>query len=362
MTDPRVIVFSQRGLRPKVSRCSGFEFEDVVASVTNAQVLSPIHSKFSTLGEPLVNRFNKRFSVGSKVDAPFRCPPISGNHDVMFALFQLPSDLVALSGIRDSNQFGMSVCFIEEMWAADLDRWKGHIERLNEFDHVFLASAGTVEALQQRLTTPVSFLPFGIDSLRFGPSDIDAPRHIDVNNIGRRSEITHQAIRKWAADNQRFYYFDTFTPGYVYDFRQHRQMLAQLDKSSSFIITNRGVGANPDRTNWQEELSFKYFEAVASGGVIVGRPPEIPEFGKLFDWEDAYIDVPFDCPEIGEVLTDLENDHPRIRRARLQSVRAGYERHDVLYRVQEIFESIGVPLGESAQARQAELQARANNL
>lgn len=359
MSDPRVVVFSQRGLRPKVSRCSGFEFEDVLASITNAQIVSPTHNRFTPLAEPLVNRLNKRFSFGSKVDAPFGCATISAQHDVMFALFQLPSDLVALSAMRDSTKFTAKVCFIEEMWAADLDRWRGHVERLNDFDHVFLASAGTVAPLQERLNVPVSFLPFGVDSLRFGPPGL-ADRPIDVTNIGRRSAITHGALRDWTSSTDRMYYFDTFTPGYVYDFREHREVLASINKASKYIITNRGVGANPERTNHQGELSFKFFEAVASGGIMLGEPPAIPEFEKLFDWEDAHIAVPFDCADIGEILEDLDADTTRSERARIRNIKAGYERHDAMYRVEEVFETLGIPLGEKAAARRAELQSRSD--
>ncbi len=362
VTNPRVVVFSQRGLRPKVSRCSGFEFEDVLASVTNAQIVSPTHNRFTPLAEPLINRLNKRFVLGAKVDAPFGCATISAQHDILFALFQLPSDLVALSALRDSDRFAKKICFIEEMWAADLDRWKGHIERLNEFDHVFLASAGTVSALQQRLTTPVSFLPFGVDALKFGPRDADKPRPIDVNNIGRRSAVTHLALREWARSTGRMYYFDTFTPGYVYDFREHRELLATVNQASKYVITNRGIGANPERTNWQAELSFKYFEVVASGGIIVGEPPTMPEFEKLFDWEDASVDVPFDCADIGDVLEELDADPARVARARKLNLRAGYERHDGLYRVEEMFEAVGVSLGDKAAERRAELLKRSNAL
>ncbi len=367
MTDPRVVVFSQRGLRPKVSRCSGFEFEDVLASVTNAQIVSPTHNRFTPLAEPLVNRFNKRFSFGSKLDAPFGCATISAQHDLLFALFQLPSDLVALSAIRDSSNFAYKVCFIEEMWAADLDRWRGHVERLNEFDHVFLASAGTVAPLQERLDVPVSYLPFGVDALRFAPdsstpttASVDRP--IDINNIGRRSAITHGALRDWTNRTGRMYYFDTFTPGYVYDFREHREVLASINKASKFVITNRGVGANPDRTNHQDELSFKFFEAVASGCIMLGEPPTIPEFEKLFDWEDAHIAIPFDCPDIGEILEELEADTARCERARKLNLRAGFERHDGLHRVEEIFGTLGIPLGDKAAARRADLQSRADAL
>ncbi len=357
-----MVVFSQRGLRPKVSRCSGFEFEDVLASISNAQIVSPTHNRFTPLAEPLVNRFNKRFSFGSKVDAPFGCATISAQHDLLFALFQLPSDLVALSALRDATNFVHKVCFIEEMWAADLDRWRGHVERLNEFDHVFLASAGTVAALQERLDVPVSYLPFGVDSLRFAPADPAADRPIVVNNIGRRSAITHGALRDWSRRTGSMYYFDTFTPGYVYDFREHREVLASINQASKYVITNRGVGANPDRTNFQDELSFKFFEAVASGCILIGEPPTIPEFEKLFDWDDAHIAAPFDCPDIGAIIEELEDDPERCHRARIKNLRAGFERHDALYRVEDVFASLEIELGDKAADRRAELQTRADSL
>ena len=39
--DRTVLIFSQRNLNDNVSRCSGFEFEDVIADIETARIVAP---------------------------------------------------------------------------------------------------------------------------------------------------------------------------------------------------------------------------------------------------------------------------------------------------------------------------------
>ena len=78
----------------------------------------------------------------------------------------------------------------------------------------------------------------------------------------------------------------------------------------------------------QEALPARYFETAAAGGVLVGRPPTVPEFTEEFGWDDAVIDAPFDDPDMPERITELAADPDRLDRIR----RAQHRRDDAASR------------------------------
>ena len=354
---PRVLVLSQRDLRPRVSRCVGYEFEGLVAKLSDTEWAVPHQSPAGFLPEVAVNRMNKRFRSAAVLKAPFpRLEPGDG-FDVMLATMQLPSDLTTLAAVPNwRKRTQKAVCYIEEMWAVELDRWQGHIKLLDQFDHVFLGSLGTVDALQARLKTKVSYLPFGVDALRF-MAPPGAPRWIDVMNIGRRSPITHRALLDWADTSERLYYYDSFTPGDFYDVAQHRRLLAGLMKRTKIAITNRGIGARPFETGGQEELAFRYFEAAAAGAVLLGSPPNTGVTSTIFGWEDALIEAPFDAPMMGEFVGDLLSQSDRVAAISARNTRESLLRHDHVYRWETMLKAVEVKPGDLVEQRKATLLA-----
>ena len=54
---------------------------------------------------------------------------------------------------------------------------------------------------------------------------------------------------------------------------------------------------------------------------MIGEAPRTEEFRQQFDWPDAVIDLPFDSPDIGRILADLNADPKRLRTVRHNNVR-----------------------------------------
>ena len=128
-------------------------------------------------------------------------------------------------------------------------------------------------------------------------------------------------------------------------------MLATILKHSRYFIANRSHVNNPEFTAGRDEISARFYEGVAAGTVMIGEAPRTEEFKRQFDWPDAVIHVPFDSPDIGDILADLNGDPGRLQAVRGKNVREAARRHDWLYSIRIVFDVLGLPPTESMEAR-----------
>jgi hypothetical protein len=186
---------------------------------------------------------------------------------------------------------------------------------------------------------------------RFAPTSLDQPRPIDVSYIGRRSQVTHQALLEEAERQRGFYYYDTVAASgadlknrtfSVDSPHEHRRMLATILKHSRYFIANRSYVNKPEFTTGRDEISPRFYEGAAAGTVMIGEAPRVEEFKRQFDWADAVIPVPFDSPDIGRILADLDGDPERLRAIRRNNAREAALRHDWLQRIQVVFDVLGL--------------------
>ena len=84
---------------------------------------------------------------------------------------------------------------------------------------------------------------------------------------------------------------------------------------------------------------------------MIGEAPRTEEFKQQFDWPDAVIHLPFDSPDIGRILADLNSDPERLRAVRRNNVREAARRHDWLHRIQVVFKTLQLAPTEKMQAR-----------
>lgn len=362
-TDPTCVVVSQRALSRELSRCYGYELEDVLVGLTGGRLVAPTPRRsFGGRGaaaEKVVNQIRRRTKgrvtppSGLTVDAP---GPVA---DVLYAHVQLFRDVPSMRALGDLARWAtVSVCYIEEVWARDLRSMAPFVADLEAFDHVFIGVEGTVGPLSEALSTPVSYLPYSVDTLVFAPS-ARRERWIDVTNIGRRSPVTHAALYEWSASGERFYYYDSARPLEFKSASEHRRMLARLLGASKISISNRGVGAEPAAGGgWEEALPARYFEAAAAGAVLVGAPPELPGMAEHFGWTDAVVPMDFDEPDAGAVIEAMLVDPDRLAAASQANIVGCLDAHDHLHRLTVMLGAVGVELGPSARARAEALAER----
>jgi hypothetical protein len=279
--------------------------------------------------------------------------------ELFFPVFSHIYELYCLATIPDWRQrCRKAACFITEVWSNQLPEYL--VELLSAFDHIFLGHCHSVKDVARITGRSCSYLPLAVDVLRFTPARLDQPRPIDVCNIGRRSPVTHRALLEEAERQQSFYYYDTVAASGT-DLKQrtfrvdspheHRRMLAAILKRSCHFIVNRGHVNQPEFTAGQDEISARFYEGAAAGTVMIGEAPRTEEFRRQFDWPDAVIHVPFDSPDIGQILADLSGDPKRLRAVRRNNAREAALRHDWLHRIRVVFDVLGLTPTEEMLAR-----------
>ncbi|MDV2997032.1 MAG: hypothetical protein N4J56_006737 [Chroococcidiopsis sp. SAG 2025] len=59
--------------------------------------------------------------------------------------------------------------------------------------------SGVAEIVQR----PCEYIPFGVDAIKFCPYPLERERSVDLYSVGRRSQVTHQALLE-LAENHSF--------------------------------------------------------------------------------------------------------------------------------------------------------------
>jgi hypothetical protein len=370
----QVLLLSQRRIADLAAYCLAYEFEDTFAAVTGAQRIDAIDLpalEFSRRAYKLARLVSGSPRLARLV-APYPRSKVVLERDfeLFFPVFSHTFELYSLAAIPNWRQrCRKAACFITEVWSDQLPEYL--LELLSAFDHVFLGFRHSVKDVARIIGRPCTYLPLAVDVPRFTPASLDQPRPIDVCNIGRRSPVTHRALLEEAERQQNFYYYDTVAASGV-DLKQrtfsvdsaheHRGMLATILKHSCYYIANRSYVNKPEFTAGREEISARFYEGAAAGTVMIGEAPCTEEFKRQFDWPDAVIHVPFDSPDIGRILADLNGDPDRLRAVRRNNAREAALRHDWLYRIRVVFDALGLAPTEEMRARAQRLDQIASGM
>lgn len=248
----------------------------------------------------------------------------------------------AIDGWRDRCK--TSICWIDELYAADLPLFRYWLPSLRRFDHLVVGLHGTAVALSEALGRPCHYVPGGVDALRFSPYPDPPDRAIDVYSVGRKVESLHQALLKLAAGDQIFYLYDTLQTGVSQapDYRQHRDLYANTARRSRFFMVAPGKMDSPEQTSGQIEVGFRYYEGAAAGSVLIGQAPECQPFREMFDWSDAVVPVKPDGSDVAHVLSELAGQPERVGEIGRRNAREALLRHDWSYRWRRILEIAGL--------------------
>ncbi len=373
--DGRVFVLSMRLVSDLVGYCGLYEFEDLVVELTGAE-FGRIESLDGLDLSRQVYRVARRLTGSLKFADQAR--PLRGarlpktQYELFLPVFNHPHELFALNAIegwRERCRF--AACYICEAWEGQLPAYL--MELLQPFDHVFVGVRSTVPAVAKLTGRPTTYLPMGVDALRFLPHFDGSGRAIDVCGIGRRSPVTHQALLEWALENDRFYYYDTIQSGFVRGFtrhltfrvsnaREHRILLSNLLKRSRYFVANRAWADKPDHTQGKEEIAARFYEGAAAGALMIGEPPDSEDFRAQFSWPDAVLPIPFHAPEVARVIRELDADPARTARIRRDSVAHALLTHDWVHRLRTVLEIAGVQPSETMLARERRLVALADEV
>ena len=363
-TSTRVCVVSQRGLHPEVARCGFYEFEDVIVRVDAADLVVPEPLNHTTpyFAQKVSRRL--RDSFGLTVSREPRIKPITltKDYDLLFVPVQRVQDLRCLESIHGwQERCAVKICWVEELWAWQL-KWRKLLEPLRHFDHVFVFFRGTEAPLAELIDRPCTCAPPGIDAQLFCPYPAPPARCIDVYHMGRRSASTHEALFELARQGKIHYIYDSAHLQVVIDPAQHRALLASFIKRSRYFFAYKAKVNRHGDTAGQEELATRFFEGAAGGAVLLGMPPDCDTYREHFDWPDAVIPVPFDSTRVEGVLAELDAQPDRLEAIRRANVLNTLQRHDWVYRWNQVVKAAGLKPAPGAVERESVLNALADSV
>ncbi len=359
----RIAILSEREINDHVASCCLYEFEDAIAQVDTVDFFTPKHSYQSAHRNfKWIKKFTRSPKFANRVKLEPNSFTLEHDYELFFMILDNPSKFIALNSIKNwRKKCKKTVCYIIEIWEAQIPQWKPILELFKDFDHIYLGHTNSTKVVAEITGVPCTYLPFGTDTLKFSPNSINSPRGIDVTNIGRRSVITHQALLDRMEQGDFFYYYDTPREFYIQNPQEHRNLLANLAKNSRYWITNNpNFNDDPrEKKGIQKELGYRIFEGTAGGAVAIGNQTATTEFKKYFDWEDALISIPADAPNIAEIIAELDTQSDRLERIRRRNISNSLLRHDWVYRWRQILETVGLEVTPQILLREAKLKQRA---
>ena len=366
-----VLLLSMRRLANLVAYCMAYEFEDVIGEVTGADRVEADDLpalELSRRAYKLTRFVSGSRSVARALSVQPSIVPLQRDYELFFPIFNNTHELYTLATIPNwRKRCRYAACFVSELWLHLLPRYL--LEQLADFDHIYLGVYHCVEEVARISGRPCTYLPPAADVLRFSPAPQFPERPIDVYNIGRRSEVTHQALMRAARERQILYCYDTVASSGIDNkqrtFRvqsqsEHRLLLASMLQRSRYYFANRARVNEPEYTRGRDEISGRFYEGAAAGAVMIGEAPQLDSFARQFDWTDAVIHVPFDSPDIIHILARLDADPERLARIRRNNIINAALRHDWLNRLRTVFDTFGLRPTPAMLLRQQRLQALAS--
>jgi len=339
--DSRILMFSHRNIfEPMVWRCPFQEFQKIIQEVDSVDVIAPIAKSWYPTGKRAALRLGEYVKIPINPGVPQ--VTVDQDYDMFFAICDGPSDLLHLTSVKHWRaRCKVSVCWLVEFYVREMDGYKSCMEVLREFDYVvFMFTVN--EPFQKAIKGRGQYLPAGIDTLRFCPYPRPPVRSIDVLSIGRRAPAIHNALLQMAKEEGKFYVYDTINALRAYDLDEHRFMFANMAKRSRYFIVSPGKFDSTEQTGGQSEFGYRYFEAAAPGTIMIGMRTNNKEFDKIFNWEDAVIEVPFTSDEIVSVIRELDKQPERQRRISQTNVLQCLLNHDWVYRWEAVLKFVGM--------------------
>lgn len=355
-TKRRVCIFSQRAMRNDVSRCSGFEFEDVVAEMEDASVVYP---SWRGTGAPNFRArrwMSKRTDMFKFVPSGVEKHPLSEDFDIFGCFVQKPVELLTLDAIPNwRKRSKMAVCILEEIWSKNIAEFKPLVKSLSQFDLITSAFASSCEELSLLTERPVIHLPGAVDLKRFAPT-IPSKRVIDVYYLGRKRNDLHLELMKAVSARGGFYLYDSATkPPVTSDHVAHRNLFANLVQHSKLFVVDYAKIGHMDQSDGQLSWGPRHVEGIGGGAIQIGYAPDSEDYMRNFDWPEAIFRLPENPAEAAAAVGRLLDDSQELDRMRSENFAHAAMKHDWLHRWELILDYFGLPSTEKQERRRLDL-------
>lgn len=339
----RILLYSNRNIyEKKVYRCILHEFEDVINSIDEVDLVAPTlkwqdkiyrgHRKFAQYA---LEYFNLNFNPG--------IPTIKINdyYDLFFYVCDFPQELIHLNAIKGIKKFcKKSMCFINEFWIEDICKYEFLIELLQDFDCVFIGLSTSIDALEKKFRSKIRLMYIGIDNLKFFPAP-NTTRDIYIYSIGRRDENYHKNLKRFCKEKNALYIYDTLSNYLTNDLVDHRAAYANMLKHSNYFVVSPGK-FNYYINNSKCEIGSRYFEGSAAGAILIGEKPINSQNETIFCSENFVEYLPNDYEELKNSIYELDQNLEKKIKIRRNNIINSLKVNDWLYRWEKVLAEAGL--------------------
>jgi hypothetical protein len=364
---PRICMLTTRSFARNAWRCGFYEGQDVLLEVDDVDLLFLKPGKAYKLRENIQSGLIWHDYTKKVVSINMAYRPIKLTKEYELFIADVPymrdlTQIPALRGWREHCKIG--ICWISELWAANVPKLGSWLSALSEFDHIVLGLEGTAKAVSDALKRPCHFLPGGVDAIRFSPYPRAPHRVIDIYSIGPIWEGLHQTFLRLAAKKEIFYVYDTIhaSDAQVKNIRQHREMFANMVKRSRYFIVAPAKAHKPEESKDQVEVGFRYFEGSAAGAILLGQVPYCESFKAMFGWPDAVIEIKPDGSDVIDVISSLAAEPERCLAISRRNVKEALLRHDWVYHWKKILDIAGLNPRPALEIRENRLKQMAEQV
>lgn len=337
--------------------------ENTLASACNAKFVYPIenngihlfnHFTLAAAPEAKINRLRHRlFKSWFEVD---QLPTLEQGPNVLLVVGLNPHFLLAMHALGPLlKKFDLRLGYLLDGFdPATIDRTV-----LPLLDHLFVMSSEIADDVSRRYGLSTSFLPLATNtfSTHFNSGD----RWIDIMTYGRGNTELHRTLQAHfnQPESKRVYYHSTFSQPEVHDPSEHISLLSKLlDRSKiSLCFEASSVG----RFMGYSPILYRWFEAWASGCMVVGKKPFGRGVAELMDWENSTYEIPDHPSEWVPFIEALLDDQATLLENSRRNYRECLLRHDWRYRLRDMFKTVGLSVPERLETEIAYLAEKAYN-
>ena len=361
-TRPRICMLTARGFSHNAFRGGIYEGEDVLLDIDDVDLICLKPGRVYQLRQSIHRRIVWHDFTRTLVSINMAFEPVrlTKEYDLFVAYMPLTQNLIQLPAVRGWKDYcRTSVCWIDEIYAADIPQLKPWLAALSHFDHIIVGYRGAVATVAEAIKRPCHFVPIGVDAIRFSPYPCPPERVIDVYRMGSGSEGLHQLLLEIVTKKNMFYLYDTFVASdtKIRDHRQHREMLANIVKRSRYFIVAPTIkGGSLVATENQIELGLRYYEGAAAGTVMLGPIPDCEPFHTMFNWQDAVVEIQADGSDMADVIASLEAQPERLVAISRRNAMEALLHHDWAYRWKKILEITGLEPAPQLEMRENRLK------
>jgi len=310
-----------------------YEFEDAFCELTGARLINIPPAPKLGLGQRALRKagFPQTIVV----------PEIEEGLDVLF----VPSILTYWLGLEHIRNWrekcGKVVYYLFDAWPTEITG--SHLRRhfQNECDAVYVSFKESVEFLQRQLKPPVRYLPQAADQRRFRFRA--GSRLIFCAALARQDESFLAKTKAYCHERDLLLMYSTEHGTFRRGWEDAQDMYAETFRHAKYSLH----WSAKTRSNWASMLTAdpptaRWFQAAAAGSLLVGTPPDSPEWEALFP-AGSITDVRDFHNDPAEVFRYLESQPQDRLQAKAKALSDHVLAHHTWqHRVRRILEDFGL--------------------